>query len=182
MTTESSKKLNKEIISKLQSNDSELVSETINQLSETGNSAYLPFLIELLHSTGNQEIKKQITRLLAELKHSDAVPLIIDAIQNKHYANELQYLVSACWENGMDYSAHLPLFIDLVIENDFMVAFEAHTVITNMTGKISKATCEQESRKIKEAILTAGEEKKNLLLDLLDFLPVLEEGIAPQQF
>ncbi len=182
MTTEKSKKLNSETLSNLQSNNSELVTETINELSESGNSAYIPILIELLHSTDNQEIKKRITRLLSELKHSDAIPLIIEAIQNKQYANELQYLVSACWENGMDYSSHLSLFIDLVIENDFMVAFEAHTVITNMTGKISKAICDTETRKIKEAILVAPEDKKQLLMDLLDFLPVLEQGIEPQEY
>ena len=82
----------------------------------------------------------------------------------------------------MDYSNYLSLFTDLVIEQDFMVAFEAHTVITNMSGKISNEICEKESRKIKEAIAGAGEQKKQLLLDLLDFLPALEAGIEPQQF
>ena len=182
MNTEFSKKLNNEIISRLKSDNLELVTETLNELGETGNSAYIPFLIELLHTTDQQEIKQRISRLLAELKHSDAIPLIIDAIRNKQYGNELHFLVSACWENGMDYRNYLSLFTDLVIEHDFIVAFEAHTVITNMSGKISNEIYEKESRKIKEAIVDAGEEKKQLLLDLLDFLPELEAGIEPQQF
>ena len=104
MNTESSKKINNEIISKLKSNNSELVTEALHQLEETGNSAYIPTLIELLHDTDRQEIKQRISRLLAELKHSDAIPFLLDAIRNKQYANELHLLVSACWENGMDYS------------------------------------------------------------------------------
>ena len=179
MTEEEQKKVNKETIKKLQSPNSELVANTLNQLEESGNSAYIPILIELLHSTKNSEIKKRISRLLAELKHSDAIPLIIEAIQNKQYVAELQHLVSACWENGMDYSDHLSLFTDLVIENDFLVAFEAHTVITNMTGKISEAVCQKESKKIEVALPLAEENKKQLLLEILDFLPAFEQGIEP---
>lgn len=182
MTNKSPQKLNQEILNGLQSNHLELISAAISKLGETGSSAYLPALFELLHRTTSDEIKKQIAHMLSELKYRDAVPMLMDAIQNKQYAGELQYLVSACWENGLDYSDYLPVFISLVIERDFMIAFEAHTVITNMTGKISKATCEQECKRIKEAMLAAETNKKQLLLDLLDFLPVLQEGIAPQQY
>lgn len=182
MTKEDSAKINQDTITNLQSSNAELVNETINQLSESGNSAYLPFLFELLHSTSNDEIKRRIARLLAELKHSDAIPLIIEAIKNKAYTKELQYLVSACWENGMDYSEHLSLFIDLMIQHEFMIAFEAHTVITNMTGKISAATCEQESTKIKNVLPQVSEENRQMLEEVLEFLPLLEAGIEPQSF
>ena len=179
MTAEKQKKVNPETIEKLQSPNSELVANTLNQLGESGNSAYIPVLIELLHSTKNSEIKKRISRLLAELKHSDAIPLIIEAIQDKQYVAELQYLVSACWENGMDYSDHLSLFTDLVIENEFLVAFEAYTVVTNMIGKISEEVCQAEVKKIEAALTLVEESKKQLLQEILDFLPALEKGIEP---
>jgi len=182
MAKEDSAKINQDTITNLQSSNAELVNETINQLSESGNSAYLPFLFELLHATSNDEIKRRIARLLAELKHSDAIPMIVEAIKNKAYTEELQYLVSACWENGMDYSEHLSLFIDLMIQHEFMIAFEAHTVITNMTGKISMAACEQESTKIKNALLQVPVENRQMLEEVLEFLPLLEAGIEPQSF
>ena len=182
MAIEESKKLNTNTINNLHSSNPEVVTETIDQLSESGNAAYLPLLLELLHSTGSKEIKKRITRLLAELKHSDTIPLIIDAINNQDYVRELQYLVSACWENGMDYSEHLPLFIGLMIEQDFMIAFEAHTVITNMAGKISPAIREQETRRIQTALPELDEDKQELLMEIIEFLPILEAGIEPQSF
>jgi hypothetical protein len=182
MTAEQQKKINDNTIHNLQSDNTELVTETIEQLSETGNSAYLPFLFELLHSTNNKEIKRRIARLLAELKHSDAIPLIIEAIRNKTYDQELQYLVSACWENGMDYIEYLSLFVDLMIEHEFIVALEAHTVITNMTGKIAMVTCEQEIKKIEEALPSASEDKREMLLEVIDFLKILEQGIEPQNY
>ena len=182
MTTEKTPKINNKTIDKLNSENSNTAIQAISELKETGNAHYVPVLIELLHSTNNPEIKSNITLLLAELKQSDAIPLIIDAIENKKYANELKQLVSACWENGMDYSLHLPLFIDLVIEHNLNVAFEAYTVITNMSGKISQAIAEKESRKLKEAMLVANSQKKELMHDLLDFLPAFEKGIEPQAF
>ena len=63
-----------------------------------------------------------------------------------------------------------------------MVAFEAHTVIMNMSGKISQDIVDKESNKIKRNLLDADESKKQLLHDILDFLPVFEQGIEPQQF
>jgi len=99
----------KKVLNNLQSEDSLLVIETIKELRETGNSNYIPVLIELLHSTDNPEIKQKIIRLLAELKYSDAIPRIVDAIQDKKYASELKELVSVCWENGLDFSQYLSL-------------------------------------------------------------------------
>ena len=182
MTTENTGKINKNIVEQLNSEDSDISLNTISKLRESGNASYIPVLIELLHATDNTEIKSKITKLLAELKHSDAIPLIIEAIEDEKYANELRYLVSACWENGLDFSTHLSLFIDLVIENDLLVAFEAYTVITNMTGKISEEIIDIESRKIKEAMLQTDVQKKELMHDLLDFLPAFEKGIEPQSF
>ena len=182
MNPEHSKKINSNTVSNLQSHNTALIRKTLDELSEKGNSSYIPLLIELLHSTENLEIKKRIARLLSELKHSDAIPLIVDAIQNKQYVNELQYLVSACWENGMDYSNHLSTFVDLVVDSDFMLAFEAQTVIINMTGKISEAIYEREIKKIKGAMPAAEENKKQILQDLLNFLPELKEGISPETF
>ena len=182
MTTENTQKAKTSTINRLNSEDSNVAISAISELKESGNASYIPILIELLHSTDNEEIKSKVTRLLAELKHSDAIPLIIEAIENKKYANELRFLVSACWENGLDYSTHLSLFVDLVVEHDLMVALEAYTVITNMTGRISKEIAEKESRKIREAMLQADNQKKELLHDLLDFLPHFERGIESQTF
>jgi hypothetical protein len=180
MATENSKKLNPRTIQILRSGNPAVIISAVEELREDGNSAYLPVLLELLHSTSEEDVKKSITGLLAELKHREVIPVLIDAIRNKQYASELQSIVSACWENGLDYSEYLSVFVDLVIEKEFLVAFEAYTVITNMTGKISNAIQEAESRKIKEALRNPGNNKNDLLQDLLDFLPELEEGIEPE--
>jgi len=159
------------ILKGLESSDSLKVIETIEELRFSGKSSDIPLLIELLHLSNNPEIKTKITQLFANLKESDSIPLIVEAIQNQKYSPELKELVSSCWENGLDYSNYLSLFVDLLIENDFLVAFEAYTVIMNMVTRIDQKKLDVEIDKLDKAMQSASEEKKVLMLDVIDFLP-----------
>lgn len=171
MTKENTQKPNKQLLSNLQSADSLTVIKTIEQLRESGNASYIPVLIEILHYSDNPEINSKIITLLSDLKHSDAISLITEAIQNEKYTEELKDLVAVCWENGLNFSEYLSLFVDLVIEQNFEVAFEAYTVIQNMPGKISQQLLDEQIDKIEEALPNASEQKKQLLIDIIDFLP-----------
>lgn len=171
MTENGTKKTNPQIINKLQSTDPIVVMETIKQLRSSGNAVYLPILIDLLHSSGNPEIKSKIFNLLADLKNNDAIPHLINAIQDKKYAEERKVLVSVCWENGLDYSAYLTMFVDLVIAEKFDIAFEAYTVITTMEGKISSELLNSETDKIESVLNQAEEQKRQLLIDIIEYLP-----------
>jgi hypothetical protein len=161
----------KNILKGLESADSLKVIETLEELRISGKVSDIPMLIELLHISQNPEIKSKITALFDNLKESNAIPLIIEAIQNQKYAPELKELVSSCWGNGLDYSNYLSLFIDLLIDNDFEVVFEAYTVIVNMTNRIDQAKIDLEIDRLEQAMHTATEQKKGLLLDVVDFLP-----------
>lgn len=171
MTTDNSSAEQNNILKGLQSADILKVIETLEELRISGKVSDIPFLIELLHQTQNPEIKSKILNLFANLKDSDATPLIIEAIQNQKYAPELKVLVSSCWENGLDYNNYLSLFIGLLIESDFPVAFEAYTVITNMTALIDQSKIEVEISRLEQAITVTTSEKKALMLDMVDFLP-----------
>lgn len=161
----------KDILKGLESSNSVKVIETIEELRALGKASDIPLLVELLHLTQNPEIKAKITELFSNLKESDTIPLIIEAIQNQKYAPELKELVASCWENGLDYSNYLTLFVDLLIDSEFLVAFEAYTVIMNMTAKIDQAKIDLEIDRLEEAMQTATEQKKELMLDVVDFLP-----------
>jgi len=167
MKMEQKKKTEKKIVAGLQSHNQDDVFRTIKQLRESGSSVYIPLLIELMHSTENTEIRERVFRLLSDLKHRDAIPLIIEAIENKKYASDLRELVSSCWENGLDFTRYLPTFVDLVIKEEFMVAFEAFTVIENMDGYIALHIKEKQIEKVKDALHTAPDDKKQFLADLV---------------
>jgi len=171
MISENSHDERKDILKGLESADSLKVIGTLEELRVSGKVSDIPLLIELLHLSSVPEIKSKITELFANLKESDAIPLIAEAIQNQKYAPELKELVASCWGNGLDYSDYLTLFIDLLIDSEFMVAFEAYTVIVNMAAKVDQAKIDLEIDRLEDAMKTATDQKKALMLDVIDFLP-----------
>lgn len=175
MTVSNSSKPNQQIISKLQSQNHELVLETIEQLRSSGNLSYLPFLFEILRSSSNTEINSAILKLLADIKHIDIIPQLVTAIQDEKNAEIRKDLVAICWENGLDFCTNLPLFVDLVIDGEFEVAFEAYTVIINMEGKITTDMLNSEIEKMEAVLNRLGEQKKQLLIDIIDYLPQLSD-------
>jgi hypothetical protein len=154
------------LLQNLKSNNPEVVLQTIEEIRETGSSGQITGLMELLHETDNQDIKKHILLLFSELKSTGTVPLLMEAIQNKKYADELKDLLVCCWHNGLNYNAYLPIFIDLVINEEFLTSFEAFTVIENMYGKMDETMVVQQLAKIHNSIITANEQKKYLLNEL----------------
>jgi hypothetical protein len=171
MANEKNKNDRPDILHGLKSTDSLLIIETLEELRVSGKASDIPILIELLHLTQNPEIKSKIIGLFANLKEGDTIPLLIEAIQNQKYAPELKDLVSSCWENGLNYSPYLSIFIDLLIESEFIVAFEAYTVILNMISKIDQTIIDKEIDRLESALPKTTEEKRALFLDVIDFLP-----------
>lgn len=161
----------KNLLKGLHSADSLKVIETIEELRVSGRASDIPVLIELLHLSHDPEIKSRITHLFANLKESDTIPLIIEGIRNQKYAPELKPLISSCWENGMDYSKYIPLFIDLMIENELEVAFEAYTVIVNTENCIDQKIIDIEIERMEKALPSVSGQKRQLLLDVIDYLP-----------
>lgn len=161
----------KDILKGLESANSLKVIETIEELRNSGRATDIPLLVELLHLTQNPEIKTKITDLFANLKESNTIPLIVEAIQNQKYAPELKELIACCWENGLDYSNYLSLFVGLMIDNEFEIAFEAYTVIMNLETRIDQKIIDQEIDLLEQALSLAPEQKRQLMLDVIDFLP-----------
>jgi len=165
----------REILTNLISTDSEFVLETIEKIRESGNKFIMEGLFDLLHDTTSPEINKSILTLLSELKNKESIPLLIEAISNEKYVNERKELVACCWQNGLNYNEYLPVFIDLVIRESFLVAFEAFTVIENMFGNIPDEVIDQEIIKVESALYNASEEKAYLLKGLLTIIRDIPE-------
>jgi hypothetical protein len=162
-------------VSNLKSNNPAIVLGAIEGIRATGTGAQFAELLELLHETNSLDIKKQILRLFSELKSSDTIPLMIDALQKKRYAGELKELLTCCWQNGLNYSPWMPFFVDLVINEEFFVSFEAFTVIENMYGKIADDILTRQVIKINKALENADGQKRYLLNELKPIIQNLPE-------
>ena len=165
----------KEILTNLKSADPDAILEIIGKIRESGSRFIMEGLLDLLHDTTYPEIKKSILELLSELKHKESVPLLIEAIANEKFRNERKDLVACCWQNGLDYTDYLPVFVGLVIDEPFLIAFEAFTVLENMYGLISDEIIDQEVLKLTKALGNASAEKAYLLNGLLTIIREIPE-------
>jgi hypothetical protein len=161
------KKPDQKIINDLFSANPEKVIHTINRIKEIGNKDYLPALFDLLLSNPDTDVKNEIEIILGTIKDKSSVSLFVEALQNEKYKTIQKSLLMACWQNGLDYSLFLPVFVNLVINENWETAFEAFTVIENMEFLPEDKTIAEAELKIQQALPSATGQNEYFLKEIL---------------
>lgn len=167
------KKLDNSIVNKLFSLSEKQINEAVESISKDGNSDYIPSLVETLRTSQSTEIQQNIIRLLSEIKHKDAVPHLAKAIGDEKNKTIREVLIRSCWENGLDFSNYLYLFIDVLISGEYMEAFEAYTLLENTEGKISETSAREYIDQLKNSLNEVPEDRKTLIHAVIQYLPSL---------
>lgn len=168
-------KIDKRIQQNLFSTNNQVVISAINEIKERGNRLYLPLLFELLNSAPENDIEKEILNVLGSVKEKDTINSFMRAIEDDRLKAIRKQLLTACWQNGLDFSTFVPVFIDQVINEDWETAFEAFTVIDNLEYLPSDAIINVSVEKINLAMPNADEQKKYFLKEILVKLHTVEE-------
>jgi len=87
---------------------------------------------------------------LKYLKDNNAQAFILNAITKTKNNSQKALIIAACWETGLDFSKDYTFFIDLICDKDFLVSFEAFTVIQEMEAEISENTLKQALNSLKK--------------------------------
>lgn len=162
--------LEKRMISILQSGNTSAILSTIKDIRNNGRTTVLPEIFNLLQETEDNEVLGACTELINDLKKEDAVPYLVSAIKDKTLKDIRHHIVSSCWQNGLNYSDHLDLFIDLVIKDDYLVAIEAFTLIENHLMYLDEQRIDYIQEKLSNALNRSTSEKKDLISELLDVI------------
>ena len=166
----------------IKSGNQELIDHALEEIKNVGDDTYIAPLIEFIHQASSKEIKENIFQLFVDLKHENSVDQLISELKNEKDLDVLQRLVACCWQNGLDYSRHLPYFVQLVLDQEFQIAFEAFTVIENMCGRIEGDVETMLIEKIGKSIPNAEDRKQYLLKGLLDIIPHIPPDKDPVDF
>lgn len=160
-------KLDQNIKAKLFSANSDIVISAINKIKVKGNKHYIPILFDLLLSDLEKEVEKEITNLLETVKVKDTAEIFVQALENEKYKSIRKIILIACWQNGLEYQPYLPVFVDVIIKEEWETAFEAFTVIDNMEFLPEKGIINQTKHKINTALKTATDKKEYFLQEIL---------------
>ncbi len=163
-------KLEQDIIKELNSKDVARVNKVILKLRKKKGVAYVPIIFDLLLEETNSEIKQLFSLYIYDNKDTAAVKVLIDAISDDKYISILPVLISACWQNGLDFTEYADLFIDKYIEGTFAVAIEVFSVIEVMFDSLSQEQRNSMITKLQFAMPEMPEEKKKFTKELIIML------------
>lgn len=83
--------------------------------------------IEILFEENLPRMKAE--EVFAKIKEANAVQFMVDTIDKVETARQKAILTAACWESGLDFSAHFLFFAKLACDRDYQLALEALTVM-----------------------------------------------------
>ena len=159
--------INEKIKLALFSADVEMVKMAIEKISNEGNRLYLPLLFDLLNTLPEHEVELEIIKLLGSVKDKESVNSFMRAIEDEKYKSIRKRLISACWQNGLDFSNFMPIFIDLIINDEWEVAFEAFTLIDNLEYLPNEDILSVSKQKIENELPMATGQVKYFLTEIL---------------
>ncbi|MFP4023332.1 MAG: hypothetical protein ACLFVR_02310 [Thiohalospira sp.] len=168
---------NKELTKNLRSEKTETVITTLKYISTDGNKEIMPEVINLLHHTKSTLVRDEIIKILENLKDQNSTQALVNAIKDINYKDELSVLVSACWKNGLNFEEHIETFIDVFIQADFQLAFDAFTVIDNF-NIIDHKKAEQSLIKLGNTIEDTSDSKRPLFFELMNIIENKKENPA----
>lgn len=163
----STEKIDEQLKKNLFSANTEVVISAIEAIQKKGNKLYLPVLFDLLNSSPEHDIETEIKNLLGTIKDKTTVNSFMRAIEDDKYKRIRKLILIACWQNGLDFSTFLPVFIDLVIHEEWETAFEAFTVIDNLEYLPGAEIIQLSVAKINSALPQASEQNKYFLNEIL---------------
>lgn len=158
--------INEKLRLALNSEDIEVVKDALEKISVTGNRFYLPLLFDLLNTMPEHEVEVEITKLIGSVKNKESVNTFMRAVEDEKYKPIRQKLLAACWQNGLDFSNFIPVFIDFIINEDWETAFEAFTLIDNLEFLPGEEIINLSKLKIKEAMPSTNEQKRYFLTEI----------------
>ena len=121
-----------EILNRLNSEDPELSAEAAEKIKNEGDLTLIPHLFDLLAASNERHTTTEIINLLADIKDSGFIPLLMERIKNTTQPAAKSVLLRICWESSLDFSAYAEDFINILKQDDFSVALEAATALENM--------------------------------------------------
>lgn len=127
-----------ELLKKISANDPEIVTEAIKEIKENGDSTIITPLLDILSSQTDSHIVSGIVGLLADIKENDFRDILIERIRQEKNPHVKATLLRIAWESSLDYSGHLDLFTDILLNDEFVTAFEASTLIENFVHNLTE--------------------------------------------
>jgi len=162
---------NARIINNLCSEKESRIMEALEEFLIFGNAQILPEFISFIFKDSSEHYRDHAFRILNDIKDTEAIPVLAEALHQYRGKKDYSYLVSSCWQNGMDFSPYIQQFMDIMIKDELNVAIEAFSVIEENFHHLENTEKQDILNTLREnSIIAENDCKKKLILALLSML------------
>ena len=160
-----------ELIQQMRKVDIEEFNEHIEQIRQSSDIQIIPYLVELLaDETIEEEKKDAIYSLIMDVKHPESAKLLAKGVKYLKGKPELQPYLAALWQNSLSFADEFELFVELVLSEDYLAAYDAFTIIENSASDATAAAVESAITKLNKGLDSQCEEKKAMVTELINVL------------
>jgi len=160
----------KTLVAGLKSMSDEQLISLIQDFRENGELFIINPLLDLIYTNISLTLHEAILEFISDIKDQNAVDIIVSVIQKNMGDKNTTGLLSSCWQSNLDFSKHLPIFIDILCNSDYQASFEAFTIIENSVGDIDKKNLDLYITSIESKLKGTPVEKKSLLTETIVML------------
>lgn len=133
-------KVVEKIISDLFSSDAKVVDAALKKVPTKGNArVVIPLLRAYKAWEQEPEIRSEIEKILKQLKAEDAIPQLIEALEDSEFDQERAFIISLFWNAGLFPVDNVDTLVKHAVRGDFMVTLEVLTVVENMESKLDQS-------------------------------------------
>ncbi len=118
-----------DILTNLKSGNKENILASINFIRQDGDNEMLKCCLDVLETFNDSEVSAKILSLLCDLKNQDSAGIIVEHLTRTDKSNVKQLLVSACWQSGLNFSTYIDVFVELLLNSDYVIIIEAFSMI-----------------------------------------------------
>ena len=122
----------------LQKNDLNSLTAALNIYMEHGQVTILPELFKVLESRERTQ-QQAIVGFLSDVKETDATAAFINYLTEQTDAENRKLVLSAIWNSKLPFDEHLPFFVMLASQGDYLEALDCLTIIENMSGPFDES-------------------------------------------
>lgn len=163
----------------LKSSDNNALNSALAIYKQYGTPEVLPLIFETLKRQGRAE-QQLIVGFLSDVNDTNAVEVFIDYLQDQTDATIRKLILSAIWNSKLPFDQHLPFFVMLATQGDYLEALDCLTIIENMAGPFEESQLLESQLLLKEYIeerAPQSDQKAQIMSEIAFFIKEQNEGI-----
>lgn len=124
----------KSILKDINSGQDSKIIEGLKALKVNGDDNVILPIVDAWKKGVSSEVEEEIITFIGDIKSTSSAQTIMDILLNEEYSEIHLSLLSTIWNSKVDYSEYIVDFVNIAVQNDFLVALECLTIIENMEG------------------------------------------------